>query len=127
MEKVIVVKRIPGILEIGDVLTSDAFGHDFILEQKKRSAASTSERYVNLDYYTVSGNIPEYFDFVIDEGEYEKFDFNIIRSAEELEKRYNYFVEQMNIASTGSEQETVYANLVWFIEWLTGLKELVRA
>jgi len=126
-EKVIVVKRIPGILEVGDILISDGFGQDFILELRDVSKSGSMERYVNLDYYTVSGNIPEYFDFVIeDEESGEDFEFEIRRSNEEIKKRYNYFIGRMGEAPLGTEERVVYCNLVWFIEWLTGVKDLVR-
>lgn len=125
MEKVIVIKRIPGILEIGDILTSDSFGEDFILEQKETTRTGSKERYVNLDYETVCGNIPHYFDFVDEEEDYD-IDFKIVRSEEEIKKRYNYFINRMNSASPGTEQDVVYHNLVWFIEWLTGDKDLYR-
>lgn len=126
MEKVIVIKRIPGILEIGDTLISDSFGEDFILEKKETTRTGSKERYVNLDYETVCGNIPHYFDFVIEEDEYQDIDFKIVRTDEDIKKRYNYFINKMNAASTGSEQDVIYHNLVWFIEWLTGIKELYR-
>ena len=130
MEKVVVVKRMPGILEVGDILTSGGFGQDFILEQRSSDKFGSQERYVNLDYYTVSDNIPNYFQFYVD-GLFEEYNTvtrfdEIVQSPEDIHKRYNYFVEQMNNAPVGSEQHVVYTNLVWLLEWLIGSKELVR-
>jgi len=129
MEKVIVEKRIPGILEVGDILVSNGFGEDFVLKASSKTKNTASERYVNLDYYSVVENIPEYFMFVVEEfyGEDEaEFTFEVRRSNEDIYKRYLYFVDQINESAPGSESDVVHHNLAWFIEWLVGNKPLIK-
>jgi hypothetical protein len=138
MEKVVVVKEIPGMLYEGDVLTSYVHQGDFLLEEKSKN----SERYVSLDYLTVSQNIPEFFDYFIEEtidmtGKAKICDgcfectcgdtvTDIRRSDLEIEARRDFFQKELDASIPGSESEVVYSNLIWFIEWLTGQKELLR-
>lgn len=136
MEKVKVVKAIPGLLKVGDVLISPAAGCDFNLEETEIKGNSTSERYVSLDYVTVSSNIPAFFAFDLSDFENQCVDcdactcgdsdeFNtIVHTDTEIGDRYWFFQEQLAAADT-KEQAVVYQNLIWFIEWLYGHKELV--
>lgn len=153
MEKVKVVKAIPGMLNEGDVLISPEAGCDFCLEEQKKAGNTTSTRYVSLDYSTVSANIPEFFEFVVDEEEDAEVEYvsEVLNRCEncedctceeadeavnyshepfahrtnrQIEARYKYFSEQFEDAEEGSEAQVVYKNLMWFIEWLYGFKEL---
>ena len=131
MEKVKVIKGIPGILEVGDILVATGFGEDFILETSDRQENRATERYVNLDYYSVVENIPEFFVFAYtfddmpDDIEPD-MNFAVERSNEDIFKRYEYFVDQVNSANPGTEQDVVYHNLIWFIQWLTGQTSLIK-
>ena len=134
MEKVKVVKAIPGVLNIGDVLTSPSTGCDFILAETTVKGNSTNERFVRLDYITVSSSIPEHFVFDLSDYENEfkdqeacekvKGDYNAARTDGEIGERYWFYQEQFDNAMPGSEQEIVFQNLMWFIDWLYGHKEL---
>jgi hypothetical protein len=140
MEKVKVVKAIPGLLKVGDVLISPVAGCDFNLEETTNNSA----RYVSLDYTTVSENIPNVFVFDTLDAESQWIDcascgscdcepcfycddFEIVqvRTNLQIAERYDFFQEQLNNATPGSEQAVVFQNLIWFIEWLYGHKELV--
>jgi hypothetical protein len=48
-----------------------------------------------------------------------------MRTDAEIEDRYFFFQEQFEKAKPNSEQAVVFQNLIWFIEWLYGYKELV--
>jgi hypothetical protein len=134
MEKVKVVKAIPGLLKVGDVLISPAAGCDFNLEETVKNGSNTSERYVSLDYVTVSENIPQFFVFDLLDFENKCMDCEActcgdieeaMRTDAEIEDRYFFFQEQFEKAKPNSEQAVVFQNLIWFIEWLYGYKELV--
>jgi len=134
MEKVKVVKAIPGLLKVGDVLISPAVGCDFNLEETVKTSTNTSERYVSLDYVTVSSNIPQFFVFDLSDFENKCMDcesctcgetLEAIRTDAEIEDRYFFFHEQFENSRPNSEQAVVFQNLMWFIEWLYGYKELV--
>lgn len=132
MEKVKVVKAIPGILNVGDTLVSPVEGADFCLEETKVTKGGSSERFVSLDYVTVSENIPSFFVF---DNEVEELDFELDpetlcdkhswRSSKEVTDRYNFFTKQFESSIPGSEAQVVYKNLMWFIEWLKGNIELI--
>lgn len=131
MEKVKVVKAVPGLLNVGDVLISPSTGSDFTLEEK----SFNSSRYVSLDYTTVSENIPAFFTFDFSDFENECIDCEactctgegsfVIRPYTEIEDRCTFFQQELDKARPNSEQAVVYQNLIWFIDWLYGDKELV--
>lgn len=136
MEKVKVVKAIPGMLNVGDILISHSLlGADFELEEKD----GNNERYVSLDYTTVSENMPKFFQPVeiTDDDElvqwkgcdccdcHDAVRVGDEKTADEIQTRYVFFQEQFDNAAPGSEKEIVYKNLMWFIEWMYGYKELV--
>lgn len=123
MEKVEVVKAIPGILEVGDILISPQEGLDFSVEETKITGKGTSEKYICLDYITVSENIPQFFQFVENDPEPEVE--ATPRTLAEIEDRYEFFKEQYENSPAGSEPQVVYKNLMWFIEWLQGKTELI--
>lgn len=147
MEKVKVVKEIPGVLNVGDVLVSPVLGADFTLEETKVTKQGSSERYVSLDYVTVSENVPNFFEFEQPEEETDELDLLIedcdcdceycsecdkqtssnefYRTRDEVEARYEFFKERFGLSYPGTEESVVYKNLMWFIEWLEGRKELV--
>jgi hypothetical protein len=144
MEKVKVVKAIPGLLKVGDVLISPAVGCDFNLEETVKTSTNTSERYVSLDYVTVSSNIPQFFVFDLSDFENkcidcdactcgdsepcfycDDYDIAIMHTNLEVAERYEFFQEQFANSRPNSEQAVVFQNLMWFIEWLYGYKELV--
>ena len=134
MEKVRVIREVPGMLKVGDVLTSFSTGGDFVLEEKFEN----NERFVSIDYVTVSNNVPDYFEFEIEmvesprfcNGCYECTCGDVITDAKrsdlEIEKRREFFQEQLNKSVPGSEQEVVFQNLIWFIQWLVGEKQLIK-
>jgi hypothetical protein len=133
MEKVLVVKEVPGMLKVGDILVADLNG-DFYLTEDNANVS----RYVNIDYVTVSDNIPEYFDYVLDMKESECQDchdcdyclceecFGIEKSIEEVLERRDFFQKQLDKSISGSEAEVVFTNLIWFIEWLLGKRSLLK-
>lgn len=149
MERVKVVKPVPGILEVGDILISPVEGADFCLEEVNVTSRGSSERFISLDYVTVSENIPQFFVFEQDEVEAEcykcgtcedcdctwtkeelaKLDIQIpgyvTRTADEISDRYDFFTNKFNEAYPGSEAQIVYKNLMWFIEWLEGKAEIL--
>ena len=129
MERVKVVKAIPGILEVGDILVSPQAEEDFCLEETKITEQGSSERYISMDYVTVSENIPQFFQFELFEDDFYKEEveeeFEIVRTKEDIFKRKEFFEDQFNKSVIGSEQQVVYKNLMWFIDWLTGEKELI--
>lgn len=151
MEKVQVIKAIPGMLKVGDILISPEAGSDFCLEEVEVSKRGSNERYVSLDYITVSENVPNFFEFVLEDecesecfkcGKCEECDCNwtkeelkeqdiripgldIMHTEEEIRNRYNFFYEQYKAAEPGSESQIVYRNLMWFIEWMYGKAELI--
>ena len=141
MEKVRVVREVPGMLKVGDVLTSYTTGGDFVLEEKFEN----NEKFVSIDYVTVSNNVPDYFEFEIElvesaidmtgkakicDGCYEctcgDTVTDVKRSDLEIEKRREFFQECLDRSVPGSEQEVVFQNLIWFIEWLVGEKQLIK-
>ena len=125
MEKVLVVKEVPGMLKKGDVLQSINNG-DFTLSEKENGV----ERFVSIDYVTVSDNVPEYFDFILELVESKETPsrvfFDECRTPLEIQERLEFFQKQLNKAIPGSESEIVYSNLIWFIEWLRKEKELLK-
>jgi hypothetical protein len=151
MEKVKVVKPVPGILSVDDILVSPFQGEDFRLEEMNVTELGSNERFVSLDYVTVSENIPEYFEFEFEpddsEGvvEYEEellhkcfgcenctckdeecdIQDSVRRTNEAIADRYDFFESQFEAAEPGSEAQIVYRNLMWFIEWLQGKTELI--
>jgi hypothetical protein len=134
MEKVRVVKEVPGMLKVGDVLTCYITGGDFVLEEKNEN----NERFVSIDYVTVSNNVPDYFEFEVELVEVPQFCdgcyectcgdtvTDVRRSDAEIEARREFFQRQLNDSVPGSESEVVFQNLIWFIEWLVGEKELLK-
>lgn len=155
MEKVKVVKAIPGILKIGDVLVSPVAGADFTLEETEIRQNSSSERYASLDYVTVSENIPNFFEFDVEEDlDFDEDDFEFLDLEDGTvftanDEEYTFYngvaypcgkgnwrsaelVEQRykffksKFENASNEEElVVYKNLMWFIEWLRGDAELV--
>ena len=151
MEKVKVVKPIAGILETGDILISPFEGADFLLEEVNVTSKGSNERFVSLDYVTVSENVPQYFVFERDEdpivsecyncGSTEDCDCTwtvqdlinadiqipgfVVRTPEEITARYNAFEQKFEEAYPGTEAQIVYKNLMWFIEWLEGKAEIL--
>jgi hypothetical protein len=138
MEKVKVVKAIPGILNVGDILISPETGHDFCLEETDITTTGSNERYVSLDYNTVSENIPEFFEFVIELFEEDcdeveccgkcnkgNNDPDFSRTSADVLARYEYFSDRFDASTPGSEAQIVYKNLMWFIEWLYGKAEVI--
>lgn len=148
MEKVKVIKAIPGILKVGDILISPEAGADFCLEETEVTQKGSSERYVSLDYVTVSENVPKFFLFeefelADDEEECEctacECDGQevggkiiggitppyIVRSDNEVISRYDFFKHRFEQSYPGSEAQVVYKNLMWFIEWLNGKAEIL--
>ena len=135
MEKVKVVKPIAGILKVGDVLISPVEGADFCMEEVNVTSRGSNERFVSLDYVTVSENVPYFFEFEKEEELELEIDdeccdsscdcgeFN--RSREDVDARYNFFSEKFDESPNGSEAQVVYKNLMWFIEWLYGQKEVI--
>jgi hypothetical protein len=139
MEKVKVVKPIAGILKTGDILISPVEGADFCLEEVNVTSIGSDERFISLDYVTVSENIPEFFQFEQEEltleldddddgCEEECDDCNcndFARNRDEVDDRYEFFTEKFNESPAGSEAQIVYKNLMWFIEWLYGKQEVI--
>lgn len=135
MEKVKVVKPIAGILKVGDILISPVEGADFCMEEVNVTSRGSNERFVSLDYVTVSENVPYFFEFEKEEELELEIDdeccdsscdcgeFN--RSREDVDARYNFFSEKFDESPNGSEAQVVYKNLMWFIEWLYGQKEVI--
>jgi hypothetical protein len=123
METVKVIVNIPGLLEIGDILTSAGEGEDFTMFVKE----GNFERSATIDYYSVCANIPTYFTWVLDENE--TFEapalFVAKRSIDEVSDRRDFFMKKAVEARTW-EESTVYHNLVWFIDWLEGTAELIK-
>jgi len=125
MEKVKVVKSVPGILQVGDILISPEIGADFCLEETEVTKSGSSERYVSLDYVTVSENMPQFFQFAIDEEEEISMpEPYITRSEDEIKSRYEFFKNRFESSPAGSEAQVVYRNLMWFIEWMNGKAEI---
>ena len=127
MEKVRVVRDVPGMLKVGDVLTSFTTGGDFVLEEKD----ANNERFVSIDYVTVSNNVPDYFEFEVELVEVplcscDNCSTSNIRTPYEINDRREFFERQLEVATPGSEAELVYSNLIWFIEWLVKEKELLK-
>lgn len=151
MEKVKVVKAIPGILKVGDIMVSPAAGEDFVLSETDITVGGSSERWVSLDYVTVSENIPAFFTVEVDEQPFSECYFcgacddcdcvtsaeelndlgielgpeMVVRTEEEIQARYDFFARQFDKSIPGSESQVVYKNLMWFIEWLRGETELL--
>jgi hypothetical protein len=139
MEKVKVVKPINGILNAGDILVSPILGADFCLSETNVTSNGASERFVSLDYVTVSENIPQFFTFVgpdfeivfddEESDECEECDCmcrEFERSRDEVDERYGFYSEKFEQAPAGSEAQIVYRNLMWFIEWLYGQANLIK-
>jgi hypothetical protein len=130
MEKVKVVKAVPGILNVGDVLVAPEIGADFCIEETTITKQGSSERYVSLDYTTVSENVPTFFEFEneaeeIEELEDLEIELECERTDYEIAERYNHYRNMFELAWPGSEEQVVYQNLMWFIEWLKGKRELI--
>lgn len=137
MEKVKVVKAIPGILNVGDELVSVAPGEDFVLSETEVTQGGSSNRWVSLDYVTVSENIPAFFTVEIENEcdscdccdcwceEDIELDNSVVKTDKEIQDRYDFFQKQFNKAASGSEAEVVYQNLMWFIDWLRGKAQLL--
>jgi hypothetical protein len=136
MEKVKVVKPIPGILKPGDILISPVEGADFCLEEVNVTSRGSNERFISLDYVTVSENVPQFFEFMTEEFETvydteedcdcEECHCNdFARSRDEVDDRYGFFSEKFEESPEGSEAQVVYKNLMWFIEWLYGKQEVL--
>lgn len=151
MEKVNVVKAIPGMLKKGDILVSPTPGADFVLCEEETTQFGVKERFISLDYVTVSENVPKFFTFVVDEPESECYfcgscedcdctttieeledlgielgpENEIVKTDKEIEERYDFFKRQFENAEPGSEAQVVYKNLMWFIEWLQGKANLL--
>ena len=153
MEKVKVVKAIPGILKVGDIMVSPAAGEDFVLSETDITVGGSSERWVSLDYVTVSENIPAFFTVEVDEQPFSECYFcgacdncdcvtskdelnalgielgpeveTVARTDKDIQDRYEFFAKQFDRSIPGSESQVVYKNLMWFIEWLRGETELL--
>lgn len=139
MEKIKVVKEIPGILNVGDILVAPEIGADFCIEETTVTKQGSSERYISLDYVTVCENIPTFFEFENEVEENEELDLCIddcdscncnckgesYRTDAEIKERYNHYRNQFELAYPGSEEQVVYQNLMWFIEWFKGKRELI--
>jgi hypothetical protein len=145
MEKVKVVRDIPGILKVGDILVSSFPQDDFVLSETEINRNGENERYVSFDYVTISENVPTFFEFetediqtievedccgcydcdcIMNEGVSAG---NEMASPKEVIDRYNFFSEQFDNAAPGSEAQVVYRNLMWFIEWMFGERKLINA
>ena len=138
MEKVKVVKGIPGFLEAGDILTLE--GDSFIFEAETDLDSFFDSRYINMDSITVYENMPEYFVFVVDEAknivpskatskkvEAALLSKEVIRTPEEINERYAFFADRLGYPFfNGTEGKVVYQNLMWFIEWLYGERQLLK-
>lgn len=135
MEKVKVVKPIAGILKTGDILISPVDGADFCLEEVNVTSRGSNERFISLDYVTVSENVPYFFEFLEKEDEEPTIELDddcdcaccteFARTRDEVNARYDFFSEKYNESPVGSEAQVVYKNLMWFIEWLYGQKEVI--
>lgn len=138
MEKVVVLRNVRGLLKKGDILVSEGFGKNFKMEYVKENKEFTETKRVEVDYFSVCENIPELFDFTVDEEEYEsledylfKTNYKVVRSEEEIKERALYYKEQAILAETSGESKgakeamIVYNNLLWLIDWLTGKTELI--
>lgn len=133
MEKVEVVKAVPGILKIGDVLVSTESGADFCLEETEVTKHGSSERFISLDYITVCENVPQFFEFVGPDEDFceeecpesdVEISSDIVRADYEIGERNEFFQKQFSNSLPGSEAQVVYKNLIWFIDWLYGRKEV---
>lgn len=137
MEKVKVVKPIAGILKAGDILISPVDGADFCLEEVNVTSKGSNERFISLDYVTVSENVPYFFEFLQKEDEELTIELDdeccdcscdcgeFNRSRDEVDARYGFFSQKYDESPNGSEAQVVYKNLMWFIEWLYGQKEVI--
>jgi len=150
MEKVKVVKTIPGMLKKGDILVSPVAGADFVLDETDVTVNGVSERFVSMDYVTVCENIPRIFELVLDEVDAECYfcgscsdcgcttteeelaDLDIelgpnaiVKTEEEIQARYEFFKEKFQNSYPNTEAQVVYKNLMWFIEWLQGKAQLI--
>jgi hypothetical protein len=139
MEKVIVKKDIPGILKAGDILALE--GDSFFLSGNESDDFFTDSWYVNIDKVTVYDNIPSFFEFIVDESEIsvkEKTftDEEVIemltskevaRSPKEIKERYEFYKDRLGYPFfNGNEGKIVYQNLIWFIDWLYGERDLLK-
>ena len=108
------------------------------MEYVKKNKEYTETKKVEVDYFSVCENIPELFDFTVDEEEYGSLDdylfktnYKVVRSEEEIKERALYYKEQAILAETSGEAKgakeamVVYNNLLWLIDWLTGKTELI--
>lgn len=121
MEKVKVLVDIPNFLGKGDILVSESEGAVFELFEKTEN----SERSVSIDYYTVCGNIPTFFDWVFEGDVFEKESYKVVRSEEEIAERVEFFEAHLETFRS-EEEQVVYNNLLWFVDWLTGKAELLK-
>jgi hypothetical protein len=140
MEKVKVVKAIPGILEVGDVLVRE--GNDFIFIDEHSCDGFGCERsvYFNVDKETVYENIPTYFVFEVDDSEIEVVERKltakeissmlvekeVIRTPKEIAERVKFFEEMLDWRFNTEESKVVFQNMLWFIEWLHGERDLLK-
>jgi hypothetical protein len=130
MEKVKVLKNIPGLLRKDDILISETEGADFKLDNVEVDNTpfkeKRSERHVSIGCTTVYQNIPSIFDWVIeDEDIFEEESFKVVRSEEEIAERVQFFRDNIG-PNSGQEKNVVFNNLVWFVDWLTGKAELLK-
>jgi len=126
MEKVKVLKNIPGLLRKNDILVSETEGENFKLDEVKKEEGKQEERHVSIDCRTVYKNIPSIFDWVIeDEDIFEPESFKIVRSEDEIAERVQFFRDNIG-PNSGREKNVVFNNLVWFVDWLTGKAELLK-
>ena len=125
MEKVKVLKNIPGLLKKDDILVSETEGADFKLDVIKKEKGRQEERHASVDCNTVYHNIPIIFDWVIEEDVFEKESFKVVRSEEEIAERMQFFQDNIG-PNSGQEKNVVFNNLVWFVDWLRGKAELLK-
>lgn len=131
MEKVKVLKNVTGLFKKGDILVSSDEGADFKLDLVVEKDGRKEERHTRVDCLTVYRNIPSLFDWVIDyeEDTVEKGEpletFKIVRSEREIADRVEFFRSQLETFRS-DEESTVYNNLLWFVDWLTGKAELLK-
>lgn len=126
MEKVRVLKNIPGLLRKGEILVSATEGEDFKLDLVQDDSGLHQEKHVRLDYLSVCANIPTHFTWVVeDEDIFEKESFKIVRSEAEIAERVQFYRDSIG-PNAGHEKNVVFNNLLWLIEWLTGRAELLK-
>jgi len=132
-EKVIVVKNKLDLgLYKGDILVVSKEGNDFELEQAFEDVGDgyfkTAKYSTSVDYTTVSENIPEYFDLIVED---EKIEPVKSRSIKEIKDRIKYFgkcidnyMADLDRDFTYDEPLVVWNNLIWNLEWVLGYRDL---